>query len=147
MFWILWLGLLLIFISSVIGVYAWDGVLLELVKIKTAKNLWITSAVLVVLGLLLFIWSLMTITNDPMLSYQLLTLYQTSPPVLVWVAILFLLLGGFIIGVPTQLYQLKFTRLSKDTRRNLFYLGMLLLVLSLLLLLWLLLPGNQLPAA
>ncbi|NYZ76046.1 hypothetical protein H0N98_02235 [Candidatus Micrarchaeota archaeon] len=146
MFWVVWLSLTLIFISSIIGIYSWNGILLELVKIKTAKKLWVISAVMVLIGLLLFIWSIATIVNTPSLVDKFSTFYTTSPPVLVWTAVFLLLLGGFIIGVPTQLYQLKFTKLSKDMRNNLFYVGMLLLVLSVILLIWLLMPGNQLPA-
>lgn len=146
MFWVLWLSLVLIFISSIIGVYAWNGVLLEIVKIKDAKNLWLASAIMVIIGFLLFIWSISEIVGTPALMLKFLTVYQTSPPVSIWVAIFMLLLGGFIIGIPTQLYQLKFTKLTKDMRKNLFYLGMLLLVISVLILIWLLMPGNQLPA-
>jgi hypothetical protein len=146
MFWILWLSLILIFISSIIGVYAWNGVLLEIVKIKDAKKLWLISAVMVFIGLLLFIWSIATIVSTPDLLTKFSTVYQTSPPLWIWTALFFLLLGGFVIGVPTQLYQLKFTKLSKDSRKNLFYCGILLLALSVLILIWLLMPGNQLPA-
>ncbi len=146
MFWVLWLSLVMIFISSIMGVYSWNGILLELVKIKTAKKLWLLSAVLVLIGLLLFIWSIATIANTPALISKFSNFYQTSPPVWVWTAVFLLLLGGFIIGVPTQLYQLKLAKLSRDMRKNLFYLGMLLLVLSILILIWLLVPGNQLPA-
>lgn len=146
MFWVLWLSLVLIFLSSIIGVYAWNGVLLEIVKIKNAKNLWLASAVMVLLGFLLFIWSISEIVGTPALMIKFLTVYQTSPPVWIWAAIFMLLLGGFIIGIPTQLYQLKFAKLTREMRKNLFYLGMLLLVVSVLILIWLLVPGNQLPA-
>jgi len=146
MFWVLWLSLVLIFLSSIIGVYAWNGVLLEIVKIKNAKNLWLASAVMVVIGFLLFIWSISEIVGTPALMSKFLTVYQTSPPVWIWAAIFMLFLGGFIIGIPTQLYQLKFAKLTRDMRNNLFYLGMLLLVVSVLILIWLLMPGNQLPA-
>ncbi|MCX6777150.1 MAG: hypothetical protein NTY73_04265 [Candidatus Micrarchaeota archaeon] len=144
MFWILWLGIALIFVSSVIGVLAWNGNLLELVKIKTAKNLWLISAIGITLGLILFICSIFTIMNTPDLLIKFSTVNQT--PSWMWLAILMLLVGGFIIGIPTQLYQLKFVKLSRYKRRNLFYLGMVLLVISVLLVIWLLLPGNQLPA-
>jgi uncharacterized membrane protein len=88
----------------------------------------------------------MTIVNTPALISKFSAIYQSSPPVWIWIAIFLLLLGGFIVGIPTQLYQLKFTRLSREMRENLFYLGMLLLTLSVLTLIWLLIPGNQLPA-
>ena len=146
MFWVLWLSLALIFISSIMGGYAWNGILLELVKIKTAKKLWLISAFMVLVGFLLFIWSIATITSTPELVSKFSTLYQTQPPVWIWTALFLLFLGGFMIGIPTQLYQLKFAKLSRDLRKNLFYLGMVLLVLSIIILIWLLLPGNQLPA-
>ena len=146
MFWVLWLSLTLIFVSSIIGIYAWNVILLEIVKIKTAKKLWVISAVIVILGLLLFIWSVGTIAGTPALVDKFSTVSQNYPPVWVWTAMFFLLLGGFIIGVPTQLYQLKFAKISTEARRNLFHIGMLLLVLSVLILVWLLIPGNQLPA-
>jgi uncharacterized protein with PQ loop repeat len=146
MFWVLWLSLTLVFISSIIGIYGWNGTLLELVKIKTAKKLWLTSAVIGAIGLILFIWSTWTIMNTPALIGKFSDIYQSSPPVWVWTAIFLLLLGGFMIGIPTQLYQLKFTKMSRDARKNIFYLGMLLLALSVLILIWLLVPGNQLPA-
>jgi hypothetical protein len=146
MFWILWLSLTLIFISSIIGIYAWNGILLEVVKIKTAKKLWVVSAVAVIIGLLLFIWSVGTIAGTPALVDKFSTLSQNYPPLWIWTAMFFLLLSGFIIGVPTQLYQLKFAKLSLDLRRNLFRVGMLLLALSIIILIWLLMPGNQLPS-
>jgi len=143
-FWLLWLGIALIFVSSVLGVLAWNGNLLELVKIKTAKKLWLVSAIGITLGLILFVYSILTIMNTPDMFIKFSTVNQT--PSWMWLAILLLLVGGFVVGIPTQLYQLKFVKLSKDTRRNLFYLGMILLVISVLLVILLLLPGNQLPA-
>jgi len=70
----------------------------------------------------------------------------TTPSIWMWIAILLLIIGGFVVGLPTQLYQLKLTKLTRDMRQNLFYLGILLLVISMLVLIWLLIPGNQLPA-
>lgn len=146
MFWVLWFSLVLIFIFSIVGVFAWNGNLLELIKIKTAKKLWLLSVVGITLGLLLFIWSVATIMNTPSMILKFLTLPSASPPLWLWCAISLLLIGGFIVGIPTQLYQLKLTKISRDMRKNLFYVGMFLLVVSVLLLIWLFIPGNQLPA-
>jgi len=146
MFWVLWLGIALIFISSVLGVFAWNGNLMELVKIKTAKNLWIISAVGITLGLLLFIYSIFTIINTPSMLIKFSNVSQNPTPGLMWLAILLLLVGGFVVGIPTQLYQLKFVKISRDSRKNIFYLGIILLAISVLLMTWLLMPGNQLPA-
>ena len=144
MFWLLWLGIALIFESSVIGVLAWNGNLLEIVKIKTAKNLWLLSAVGITIGLILFVYSIATILNTPAMVVKFSAVNQT--PDWMWLAILLLLVGGFVIGIPTQLYQLKFVKLSRRSRERIFYAGIVLLVVSVLLLVWLLLPGNQLPA-
>jgi hypothetical protein len=144
MFWVLWLGIALIFVSSVVGVLAWNGNLLELVKIKTAKNLWLVSAIGITVGLILFVYSILTIMNTPDMVIKFSTVNQT--PSWMWLAILLLVVGGFVVGIPTQLYQLKFVKLSRYSRRNIFYLGMIILVISVLLVIWLLLPGNQLPA-
>lgn len=146
MFWVLWLGIALIFISSVVGVFAWNGNLMELVKIKTAKNLWIISTVGITLGLLLFVYSIFTIINTPSMLIKFSNVSQNPTPGLMWLAILLLLVGGFVVGIPTQLYQLKFVKLSRDSRKNVFYLGIVLLAISVLLMIWLLMPGNQLPA-
>ena len=146
MFWVLWLGIILIFISSILGVFAWNGSLMELVKIKTAKNLWILSAAGITLGLLLFIYSIASILNTPALIIKFSTVSQNPTPVWMWLAILLLLAGGFIVGIPTQLYQLKFVKLSRESRKNIFYLGIIVLAISVLLIVWLLMPGNQLPA-
>ena len=145
MFWILWFSLVVILLSSVVGVFSWNGSLLEIVKIKLAKKLWMLSVIGITLGLLLFAWSVLEIMNTPSLVAKF-SRVPTTPSIWMWIAILLLILGGFVVGLPTQLYQLKLTKLTRDMRQNLFYLGMFLLVISMLILIWLLIPGNQLPA-
>lgn len=145
MFWVLWFSLVVIMLSSGVGVFAWNGNLLDIVRTKTAKNMWILSVVGITIGLILFLVSVFTILNTPSLVVKFSSVVP-SPQGWVWLAVILLLAGGFVVGVPTQVYQLKLARISPHTRRNLFYGGMLLLLLGVLLLIWLLLPGNQLPA-
>jgi|GEM_PF-2580599 len=145
MFWVLWFSLVVLLLSSLAGVFAWNGNLLELVKIKTARNLWVISAVGIAIGLILFLLSATTIINNPALVVKFSNL-PAAPSIWMWCAVLLLLAGGFIVGVPTQVHQLKLARLSREFRSNVFYFGVVLILLGVLLLIWLLLPGNQLPA-
>ncbi|MEM3556226.1 MAG: hypothetical protein QXF56_05900 [Candidatus Micrarchaeia archaeon] len=145
MFWVLWFSLVVIMVSSIAGVFAWNGNLLEVVRIKTAKNLWLLSVVGIAIGLILFLISVFTILNTPSMIIKFSSI-PPSPPFWIWIAVILLIAGGLVVGVPTQVYQLKLAKITTKTRTNLFYVGMAILALGVLLLIWLLLPGNQLPS-
>lgn len=146
MFWLLWIGMAIIFAASLLSVYAWNGRLLEVVDVKTAKKNWTYSVLGMFIGVLIFLVSDYYIITNPELAMKLSYARDQSIPNLFWLAVVLLLLGGFVIGFPTQLYKLEFKKYPKEYRRRVFYMGLALLGLGLLLFALLLMPGSLLPA-
>jgi drug/metabolite transporter (DMT)-like permease len=136
----------IIFAASLLSVYAWNGRLLEVVDVKTAKKNWTYSVLGMFIGVLIFLVSDYYIITNPELAMKLSYARDQSIPNLFWLAVVLLLLGGFVIGFPTQLYKLEFKKYPKEYRRRVFYMGLALLGLGLLLFALLLMPGSLLPA-
>jgi len=132
--------MLIIFMSSFLGIYAWNGRLLEIVNVKTAKRNWIYSIIGIAIGLIISIIAGYYIMVTPELALELSTAKGTVPNMF-WLTIFLLFLGGFIIGTTTQLYKLEFKKFAKENRKRLFYIGMILLGLGLFLLIVLLIPN------